>query len=318
MTDAGLCTGNLGSGSAARKESNVKKSVRANLKPDGCYEPQLVLCEMVLPSGGEWSPQLPGWALIHVSSGVGYWMDQRLNRELPTGAVVVWSDQVQCCIRASQVGELRLQFFRTEPVKLTGLVTLADQRLLQNAAADEKTACRVLAPNALFSEKLRKLGAKEAGNSFPTRAQLLILFLEAFGGGFDQPQAEAAAHLDASLRLRQMLDQMPVSELIDISFSELVGRTGCSPRHVSRLFTELVGMSFREKQVELRLTRARELLATTDSKVVDVAMESGYQSTSLFNLIFKQRFGLSPAKWRDRVRNQKPAKETARRLRVAA
>ena len=77
-------------------------------------------------------------------------------------------------------------------------------------------------------------------------------------------------------------------------------------------------MSFREKQVELRLTRARELLATTDSKVVDVAMESGYQSTSLFNLIFKQRFGLSPAKWRDRVKNRKPAKESVRRLRVAA
>ena len=51
----------------------MKKSVRGNLKPDGYYEPQLVLCEMVLPSGGEWVPQLPGWVVIHVSSGVGYW-----------------------------------------------------------------------------------------------------------------------------------------------------------------------------------------------------------------------------------------------------
>jgi AraC-like DNA-binding protein len=296
----------------------VKKKLRGNLKPDGYYEPHLVLCEMVLPSGGEWSPQLPGWVLIHVNSGAGYWMHQRINRELHPGAVVLLSDQIQCCIRASQMGELRLQFFRTEPCKLNGLVTMADQRLLQNAAVDEKLSLNVLPPSAQFSEKLRQLSLSEAGNSFPVRAQLLLLFLEAFGGSFEQPQAEAAAGLDAGVRLKQMLNQMSASELIDLSFSELVNRTGCSSRHVSRLFTELVGVSFREKQVELRLARACELLSTTDFKVVDVALESGYQSTSLFNLIFKQRFGLSPAKWRDRLKSRKPARDTVRRLRVAA
>ena len=61
-----------------------------------------------------------------------------------------------------------------------------------------------------------------------------------------------------------------------------------------------------------------ELLAATDAKVVDVAMESGYQSTSLFNLKFKQRFGVSPAKWRDRVKKHKSTKEVGRRLRLAA
>lgn len=296
----------------------MKTSVRSNLKPDGSFEPQLVLYEMVLPSGGEWAPQLPGWVVIHVSSGVGYWMHKRMNHELQAQTIVLHSDQIQGCIRASQVGELRLHYFRAEPGKLTGLVTMADQRLLQNAAVDEKLSMRVLPPNAHLSSQFKKFHSKEARNSFPTRAQLLLLFLDVFGGNFEQPAVETTAGFDASIRLRQMLSQMPVSELIEISFSELVSKTRCSPRHVSRLFTELVGVSFREKQVELRLAQACELLAATDSKVVDVALESGYQSTSLFNLKFKQRFGVSPAKWRDRVKKQKPAKEVVRRLRVAA
>lgn len=78
--------------------------------------------------------------------------------------------------------------------------------------------------------------------------------------------------------------------------------------------------TFREKQTELRLARARELLATTDSKVAEVALGSGYQSTSLFGAMFKQRFGASPARWRERLKGKgrKPAKPLARRLRIVA
>jgi AraC-like DNA-binding protein len=62
-------------------------------------------------------------------------------------------------------------------------------------------------------------------------------------------------------------------------------------------------MSFRDKRAELRLARARELLATSNSKVVEVALESGYKSLSLFNLMFARRFGTSPGKWRQQHGN---------------
>ena len=52
--------------------------------------------------------------------------------------------------------------------------------------------------------------------------------------------------------------------------------------------------------------RARELLATTKSKVVDVALESGYQSLSLFNFMFNRRFGMSPGRWRQTFGSGKP------------
>lgn len=296
----------------------MKNSVRGSLKPDDSYEPHLVINELVLTPGGEWSPQLPGWLVVHVSSGTGYWLHPRLNRELQTGSVVLLSDQIQGCVRASQVGELRLHFFRTEPRKLAGLVSVADQTFMQNAARDEKLSLRVLPPDAQFSEKFKELGSEQARNSFPTRVQLLQLFLEVFGGKIQQTQADATGFVDARERLRQMLNHTPVSELLGLSFSELVNETRCSPRHASRLFTELVGVSFREKRAELRLERACELLTNTDSKVAEVAMESGYQSTSLFSAMFKQRYGISPAKWRDQAKSRKPAKQMIWRLPVAA
>jgi AraC-like DNA-binding protein len=296
---------------------NVKISVRCNAKTDASAAPQLVIHEMILPPGGEWTPDLPGWMVIHASSGVGYWLHPRINCEIQTGAVLVLSDHVEGCIRASQVGDLRLHFFRVEPTKLTELMTMTDRQLLENAAKDEKLSLSVLPPNEHLSDRFRKLHG-EAGNTLPARAHMLQIFLELFEGDFHPPRPKTADPLDAKGRLKRMLDQIPISELVDMSFAELVNQTGCSPRHVSRLFTELVGVSFREKQSALRMARARELLATTDSKVVDVALESGYQSNSLFNQMFKQHFGMSPARWREQARGRKATRLMVKRLRVIA
>jgi len=83
---------------------------------------------------------------------------------------------------------------------------------------------------------------------------------------------------------------------------------------VSRIFTAVVGVSFREKQSEIRLMHAKELLATTETKVLQVAMESGFQSVSLFNLMFKKRFGITPGKWRDRVKEGNGGKRRSNRI----
>src|ERR1035437_392161 len=100
----------------AQSERNVRISDHSNLRPDDSYEPQLVINELALPPGGEWSPQLPGWSVIHVNSGVGYWLHPHLNWALPTGTVVLLSDQIQGCIRASQVTELRLHYLDRKSV----------------------------------------------------------------------------------------------------------------------------------------------------------------------------------------------------------
>src|ERR1017187_6649330 len=88
----------------AQKKRNVKESIYGSQKPGDSYEPHLVINEVALLPGGEWSPQLPGWLVIHISYGVGYWLHPSRSREVQTGAVVLLSEQAQGCFRASQIG----------------------------------------------------------------------------------------------------------------------------------------------------------------------------------------------------------------------
>jgi AraC-like DNA-binding protein len=273
------------------------------MKPKLSFEPHLIVKEMALPPGTEWAVQSPGWSFLHVSSGAGYWLHPLSNYDLVTGSVLVISERANGVIRASQLGPVVFHYFRLQPERLTGLVTLGEQQYLQRAATQDRLAARLFAPSEPIPQKFKSICGTVGAGSFCLRLQLLALFSSAFEGELANQPPELEATPDAKMRLSVLLNETPASELLDMSFADLVRETRCTPRHLSRIFRQVVGMSFREKQAQVRLMRAQELLATTESKVVEVALESGYQSLSLFNLMFKRRFGTTPARWRDRSRN---------------
>lgn len=286
------------------------------MKPKLSFEPHLVVKEIALPPGSEWTLHLPGWTFLHVTAGVGYWLHPRSNHELVSGSVLVFSDRAQGIIRASQVSEALIHFFRLQPERLTGLVSLGEQQFLEKAANQDQFAVRLFPQTAPISEKFKKVCDQINESTFILRLQLLDLFIQAFGEDLANQKAGLEPSIDAKARLTKMLNETPASELLDLGFGDLVRAMRCTPRHLSRIFRQVVGMSFREKQAQLRLVRAQELLATTESKVVEVALESGYQSLSLFNLMFKRRFGVTPAKWRDQSKTRKTAGNGEGRLQM--
>ena len=254
------------------------------------YVPHLTIRESLVPPGGEWMPKLPGWALVQVAAGSGYWMGLEVNQELAPGAVLLLSALVRGNIRASSLGGLRLQVFPVEPARLTGLISLGEQRFLETAAVKAEFSQLIFSPCSPIATRMKELcaGGSQGGALF--RLQLLQLFIEIFDKAMKSHLAAPGASPDAKQRLQNFLRRTPASELLDLSFAELAQHMGCTPRHLNRIFQEAVGMSFRDKRTELRLARACELLATTESKVVDVALESGYESLSLFNLMFAAAF----------------------------
>jgi AraC-like DNA-binding protein len=284
------------------------------MKADRSYQQHLVIHELILGPGGEWAQRAPGWMFVHVTSGVGYWLHPRTNHELPAGASLVLSDQAQGCFRVSQIGAAVLHYFNVKPERLTGLITLGDQHVLQNAARQDRSALRVIPQTDPLCQRFRQLNENRNGNNFPLRLQLLDIFIRTFGDELINHNQEAPDTDDAKVRLTKLLQSQSVDELLEMNLVELAEQMRCTPRHLSRTFHQVVGMSFRDKQAELRLIRAQELLATTQSKVLEVALESGYQSVSLFNLMFKRRFGVSPGKWRERLKTCKPCRRPANRL----
>ncbi|HZR17627.1 MAG TPA: helix-turn-helix transcriptional regulator [Verrucomicrobiae bacterium] len=279
------------------------------MKPKQLFEPHLVLNEISLLPGSELTLQAQGWCVLYVKSGVGYWLHPRSTYELLPGSVLVSAERARGQLRASQLTTLSLMFFRIEPERLAGLVTWGEQQFFERLAAQERFVTRLFSEVSPPALKFRALCEKDQAQALPARIAMLQLFVELFTDEWRTQGSVQPAVLDAKSRLVKLLSVTRPAELLNLSFADLVREMRCTPRHLSRLFHEVVGMSFREKQAQVRLARAQELLATTETKIVEVALESGYPSACLFNLMFKKRFGMTPAKWRDysrRARTQHP------------
>lgn len=67
-----------------------------------------------------------------------------------------------------------------------------------------------------------------------------------------------------------------------------------SRRQIERLFATHLGITPVRYMNDLRLARGRALLAETDMKVTDVAVASGFASTSHFSKSFRKKYGVSP------------------------
>ncbi len=70
------------------------------------------------------------------------------------------------------------------------------------------------------------------------------------------------------------------------------------PSTFRRAFQRAVGVSPRDYAVAARLTRARDLLLTTDEPVAAIAEQLGYRDVFFFSRQFRQRTGLSPRAFR--------------------
>lgn len=261
------------------------------------HEPHLALRERVVPPGGEWAPRLTGWFVLRIRAGDGYWLQPNQNQPLTVGAVVVATGEAPVVLRASHLSRLEVHYFTIVPRRLGGLLTLTEQNFLQ--AAGRTGAFQILPPQHPVALRMQECCSAAGPPRLSDRLKLLQVFVEAVG---DEPGSPPPGQgpVEARERLRQFLAATPASELLEMSTHELAQRTHCTARHLSRIFRELMGVSFQEQRSELRLVRARELLATSDAKIVDVALESGFKSLSLFNLMFSRRFGSSPGQWRQR------------------
>ncbi len=266
-------------------------------KSHAAYESHLVVRNHSMTPMGDWQPRFSGLALIWVASGAGYYLKSRSNQELPTGTLLVAGSLPFGQIRASQLGEVAIQYFEVIPARLNDLMTIKEQKALEAHLRKVESLPRIYPPGSPMACRMESVVAGPAG--IMQRLEMVRLAMEICQpGGEKEVFPETTA--DATQRLETFLKQTPVGELLEMNFNDLARLTHCTSRHLSRLFQRQFGMSFNDKRSELRLARAVELLVHSELKVLDVALESGFKSLSQFNQVFVRQFGLSPGRWRDR------------------
>ena len=84
----------------------------------------------------------------------------------------------------------------------------------------------------------------------------------------------------------------------DISFKSLAGAVNFSVSYISALLKKRRGTSFIKMLTELRMEKARELLADPSLKIIDIAERLGYNDSYYFSHCFKKHAGVPPKEYR--------------------
>lgn len=88
----------------------------------------------------------------------------------------------------------------------------------------------------------------------------------------------------------------------DLSIRQLASVACFSEYHFHRLFRSLVGENLNEFVQRRRLeTAARALYLNPKDKVIDVALDAGYENPASFFRAFRRYFGSSPSVWRKKA-----------------
>lgn len=83
-----------------------------------------------------------------------------------------------------------------------------------------------------------------------------------------------------------------------VSLNAVAKATHVSPAHLARLFKKEMGHSVLDHFHRLRINHARELLATSDLGLLEVALESGFESIEHFHRLFRRLVGTTPRLYR--------------------
>ncbi|HZY98261.1 MAG TPA: GlxA family transcriptional regulator [Candidatus Baltobacteraceae bacterium] len=130
-------------------------------------------------------------------------------------------------------------------------------------------------------------------------ARELVVYLKRSGGQmqYSQPlllQTKAKEHFgDIAGWIRGHLAD-------NLTIESIAERVDLSPRHFTRKFKDLFGVTPADFVEELRLDEARWLLVNAADSIAKVAENVGYSSDDTFRRAFERRFGVAPTEYRSR------------------
>lgn len=144
--------------------------------------------------------------------------------------------------------------------------------------------------NFLYQEFVRQASAAKDG-------EVLRRCFSEFARG----AANVYGHVAGDINYRQIAEaKRYIAEHFHepLQLSEVAKKLYLSTTYFSRLFKEKTGLTFSDYLANCRIDRARQLLATTDLSVAEVASAIGYQEANSFSRLFKTRTGQSPSEYR--------------------
>jgi AraC family transcriptional regulator len=99
-------------------------------------------------------------------------------------------------------------------------------------------------------------------------------------------------------RLKRAVDYVEAHLAEPIQLCHMANAAGLSRMHFAAQFRAATGVRPREYLLRRRIERAKDLLASADLTLVDIAMSIGFANQSHFSTVFGRIEGQAPGRWR--------------------
>lgn len=216
--------------------------------------------------------------------------EQRVLEGLWNGAIALAHagllDQHSCALHPDNHALLSEQF---PQVQVSDQVTVCDQKRLTSAGP--------VSAMEMMLQMINQSHGKET-----TRAIREILSCDQLSENSSNRLTQPGSDPCLPQNLQDIMELMAANIEEPLSVDELTDCIGLSRRQTERLFQNHLETSPGRYYLELRITHARRLLLQSNESITNIALASGFVSTSHFSNCYKDYFGVSPSMAREQVK----------------
>lgn len=105
---------------------------------------------------------------------------------------------------------------------------------------------------------------------------------------------------DSRTGIIQKVQEYAASHLADASLQSIADHVYLNPSYLSKVYKLETGEGISEYLSRLKMESAVHMLRSSSEKIYEIAAKVGYQKTSYFIKVFKDRYGITPQEFRDR------------------
>lgn len=161
---------------------------------------------------------------------------------------------------------------------------------------DEETLGRV---TPIFEQFTWESGSEEPFSLSKCASLLNLLLIELYR--YDADAFPAWSNSNAQTAVVAAQRYMVQNFCRPLTLEEVAAHTYVSPHTLSVAFGQMLGLSFKNYLILLRIAESKRLLLSTDLPIADIAGRVGYSNVNNFIKMFRSRVGTTPLQYRRRV-----------------
>ena len=121
-----------------------------------------------------------------------------------------------------------------------------------------------------------------------------------------QLDAESLHNAPPETRIQGIAEMIEENPQNNVSVLELARAANLSNSRFRELFKEFIGMSPKQYSLHMQIEKSKELLASGNLCVYEVAQQVGFADSHYFSRIFSKKVGISPSEYREKRQDESP------------